>query len=121
LRVCGFALGAADKGASLLYERVLREVAFPLWVDRCRAQIGETLALLESTRATSSTFFLFDDCLSHADVILATMFRFLREALPHEFDFTSWPTLNLHSEQCESLPAFAAVYQPYRLVLPDAA
>jgi glutathione S-transferase len=119
LRISGFAAGVADKGVSLLYERVLREAAFPLWVDRCRAQIRETLALLDSIRALTSTAFLFDDRLSHADVILGTVFRFLAEALPNEFDFSSWPALDQHSERCERLPAFSAAYQPYRLVRPD--
>jgi glutathione S-transferase len=121
LRISGFAAGAADKGVSLLYERVLRSTAFPLWVDRCQAQISETLGLLEAIRAARETPFLFDDRPSHADIILATMFRFLSEALPGEFDFTAWPALGSHSQRCERLPAFAAAYQPYRLVQPDLA
>ena len=121
LRISGFAAGTADTGLSLLYERLFHEVAFPLLVDRCRAQISETLTLLESIRAAAATPFLFDDRLSHADVILATMFRFLSEALPNEFDFTSWPALGRHSERCERLPVFSTSYQPFRLAQPDRA
>lgn len=121
LRVCGFAAGAADKGVSLLYERVIRETAFPLWVDRCRAQVRETLTLLEAARAQRPTPFLFDDRPSHADVILGAMFSFLSEALPAEFNFAAWPALGAHSELCESLPAFREAYQPYKLVQPDPA
>src|SRR5438105_766866 len=53
LRVCALATGLADKGVSLLYERVLRkdDRRSALWVDRCTAQIGATLDLLEAERA----------------------------------------------------------------------
>lgn len=118
LRLSAFAAGAADKGVSLLYERVLREQQFPLWVERCRAQIGETLDLLDAERAARTTPFLFDDAPSHADVILATMTRFVREALGDEFDWGRWPALTAHSDRCEALPAFQAVCQPYKLVKP---
>ncbi len=118
LRLSSFAAGVADKGVSLLYERRLREAAFPLWVDRCRAQIIETLDLLEAARAARSSTYLFDEALSHADVILATMTRFISEALAGEFDWARWPALVAHSQRCEALPAFAAVLQPYKLVKP---
>ena len=80
LRIAGFAAGVADKGVSLLYERVLREQALPLWVDRCRLQIVETLDLLEAERQLRPTRYLFDEALSHADVMLTTMWGLL-EAL----------------------------------------
>ena len=119
LRISGFAGGAADKGVSLLYERVIREVAFPLWVERCRSQIRETLSLLEGIRAAATTRFLFDERLSHADVFLAAVFRFLRDALPTEFDFGTWPALSQHSDRCEQRKAFIEAYQPFRIVQPD--
>ena len=55
LRIASFAAGVADKGVSLLYERVLREAIFPMWVARCRAQIMDTLDLLEKERAGRTT------------------------------------------------------------------
>lgn len=118
LRISSFAAGVAEKGVSLLYERLLRETAFPLWVDRCRAQIMETLDLLEAVREARSSTYLFDESLSHADVTLATMTRFISEALAGEFDWSRWPALSAHSRRCEALPAFAAVLQPYKLVKP---
>ena len=120
LRLAAFAAGAADKGVSLLYERVLREAAFPLWVERCRAQIAETLNLLEAARAGRGAGWLFDDAPSHADVMLGTMHGFLREALPAEFDFGRWPALAAHAQACEALPAFREAYQAYALVPPSA-
>jgi glutathione S-transferase len=121
LRIAAFAAGAADKGVSLLYERVLRESAFPLWVTRCRAQISETLDLLEAARARAETPWLFDEAPSHADIMLGTMHGFLREALAGEFDFALWPALARHVERCEGLAAFREAYQRYALVPPAVA
>jgi glutathione S-transferase len=118
LRLCGFAAGVADKGVSLLYERVLREQALPLWVERCRAQIVETLDLLEGERAGRGTTYLFDETLSHADIMLTTMWGFITGALPDEFSWANWPALRAHAALCEALPAFKAVNQPYKLVRP---
>jgi glutathione S-transferase len=122
LRLCALAAGVADKGVSLLYERRLRDQELALWVERCRAQIGGALAALEAERAARRTAFLFDDALSHADVLLATMLNFLSEALPEEFDIAaSWPALAAHSARCEALPLFRNAYQPYRLAPPKEA
>jgi glutathione S-transferase len=118
LRIAAFAAGAADKGVSLLYERVLREQAFPLWVDRCRLQIAETLDLLEAERQLRPTRFLFDDALSHADVMATTMWGFISEALVGEFEWSRWPALGEHAATCEALPAFREIRQPYKLVRP---
>jgi glutathione S-transferase len=119
LRIAAFAAGVADKAVSLLYERVLREAAFPMWVDRCRLQIGETLDLLEAERQLRPTPWLFDDHLSHADVILGAMASFVAEALPGEFDWGRWPGVSAHAAACEALPAFRDAHQPYRLVRPE--
>ena len=104
LRISAFAAGAAEKGVSLLYERVLREAAFPMWVERCRAQVAETLDLLEAERAWRTTAYLFDDRLSHADVILATMVRFIAEPLAAEFDWSRWPALKAHAARWRRCP-----------------
>ncbi len=112
-RIAGFAAGAADKAVSLLYERVLREAALPLWVERCRTQVGETLDLLEAERRARSTNWLFDDALSHADVMLTTMTGFIADALEKEFDWSRWPALAAHAKACEELPVFREAYQPF--------
>ncbi|HEX5263777.1 MAG TPA: glutathione S-transferase family protein [Phenylobacterium sp.] len=112
LRLSAFAAGVADKGVSLLYERVLRDQPLALWVDRCRAQVGGTLDLLEAERAKRATPYLFDDRLSHADVALAATVRFTREAFGADFDWGRWPALIAHSDACEALPLFAEIAQP---------
>jgi glutathione S-transferase len=118
LRICALATGLGDKAVSLLYERVLREAAFPLWVERCRLQIAETLDLLEAERQVRPTRYLFDDDLSHADVMLTTMIGFVSEPLAAEFDWDRWPALRAHAATCETLPAFKEIRQPYKLTMP---
>jgi len=117
LRIAAFAAGAADKGVSLVYERAFRE-GLPMWVDRCRAQVSDTLDLLDRERAARDEW-LFGDRPSHADVILATMFRFVSEALAGSFDMARWPALRGHSAKCEALPQFQAVVQPFVLAVPE--
>ena len=121
LRIAAFAAGTADKGLSLLYERVLRAEASPMWVDRCRLQIGETLDLLEAERELRPTRYLFDETLSHADVMLTTMWGFLSEALAGEFEWGRWPALGAHAADCEALPAFGEIRQAFRLTQPGEA
>ena len=116
LRLTALAAGAADKGVSLVYERAFRE-GLPMWVERCRAQISDTLAALEAERAARITPWLFGETMSHADVMLATMYVFIDEATA-AFDMTAFPALTTHAQTCAALPAFADSYQAYRLTLP---
>lgn len=78
------ATGIADKAVSLLYENVLR--AEPqrshVWAERCSAQIGEALRRLEQERAARNTPYWFGEELSHADIAVACVLRFVSEAHP---------------------------------------
>ena len=72
LKVCALATGLADKAVSLIYERVLHPITSEVWVARCRAQIADVLAVLESDRAAkSSSRFWFGDAIGHADIAVA--------------------------------------------------
>ena len=51
LKICALATGLGDKAVSLLYERVLRKEPSKIWVERCEAQIGGVLEVLEKERA----------------------------------------------------------------------
>jgi glutathione S-transferase len=115
LRVCALAGGAADKAVSLVYERALRETALPFWVDRCRAQILDTLAMLNRDRAVRPGSWWFGEAISHADIMLGCLLRFIGEALPEQFDHSAFPALVAHSAACEALPVFQAVQQPFRI------
>jgi glutathione S-transferase len=119
LRICALAAGLADKAVSLVYERVIHDRATPVWVERCQAQVSSVLDVLEADRAGRSPWWFGGD-LGHADIIVATVLRFLREAHPEVFDAARWPALAAHADACEALPAFQAVVQPFSVTPPAA-
>jgi glutathione S-transferase len=112
LRVCALATGLADKGVSLLYERVLRKDDFrsKVWIDRCAVQLDATLDLLERERAAASGPFWFG-ALSHADVAVACTLRFIGEAHPGVLEARSRPALEGHGARCEAMPLFQSAVQ----------
>jgi len=118
LRICGLASGLADKAVSLVYERVIHDRATPAWVERCRAQVGGVLDVLDAERAGRSPWW-FGDRPGHADIIVGCVLRFVREAHPDVFDAARWPALAAHAEACEALPDFAAVVQPFHVTPPN--
>ena len=60
-RIWALGSGLADKGVSLLYERVLRKEQLKLWIERCETQIGGVLAMLEKERAAVKSPYWFGD------------------------------------------------------------
>ncbi|WP_404711095.1 glutathione S-transferase family protein [Sphingomonas sp. MMS24-J13] len=119
LRLCGLAAGAADKGVALVYEGNLRPEQFDPWIARCRNQIAGALGEIEAERAARTTPWLFGATLSHADIILGTMVRFLTEAVPYDLGLDLYPALALHAAACEDHPEFQATYTPYSLAPPS--
>ena len=111
LRICALGSGLADKAVSLIYERVLRKEQLALWVERCQAQIGGVLAMLEKERAAEATPFWFGERIGHADIMVACALRFTGEAHPALFD-DRYPALKAHAERCEALPPFQEIVQP---------
>ncbi|MEY9363396.1 glutathione S-transferase [Bradyrhizobium yuanmingense] len=112
LRICALASGLGDKAVSLLYERVLRKEQLALWVERCQAQIADVLKVLEAERAKVTTPYWLGDRIGHADVAVACVVRFTREAHPDLFDAARYPALAAHSERCEALAPFKEIVQP---------
>jgi glutathione S-transferase len=86
LRILALATGLGDKAVSLIYERVLRKEQSKVWVERCAMQILGVLDVLEKERAAATTSYLFGDDIAHADIALACVLRFTREAHPNLFD-----------------------------------
>jgi glutathione S-transferase len=111
LRICALATGLADKAVSLVYERVLRKDQLKLWVERCEAQIGGVLEVLEGERVAVTTPWWFGERIGHADVAVACALRFTGEAHPALFD-ARYPALQAHAEACEALPPFQEIVQP---------
>jgi glutathione S-transferase len=112
LHICALATGLGDKAVSLLYERVLRGEESQRWVSRCRAQIAGVLESLEEDRARHKTRFWFGDQITHADIAVACVIRFTREAHAGLFDAARYPALDRHAETCEALQPFQDIVQP---------
>jgi glutathione S-transferase len=112
LRIIALATGLGDKAVSLLYERVLRKDALKLWVERCEAQIGGVLDVLEKERAAVATPYWFGTRIGHADIAVACVLRFTGEAHPALFNAARHPALTAHAAACEALPPFREIVQP---------
>jgi glutathione S-transferase len=118
LRICALAGGLADKTVSLIYERAIHGRETAVWVERCRTQIAAVLDALESDRAALDAAWWFGESPGHADIFVGCALRILSEALPGVFDRARWPALADHAAQCEALPAFKAVVQPFHVTPP---
>ncbi|WP_369719434.1 MULTISPECIES: glutathione S-transferase family protein [unclassified Bradyrhizobium] len=112
LRICALASGLGDKAVSLLYERVLRKEQLALWVERCQAQIADVLTVLETERAKVTMPYWLGDRIGHADVAVACVVRFTREAHPQLFEASHYPALSAHAARCEALAPFQEIVQP---------
>ena len=112
LKICALASGLGDKGVSLLYERVLRKDQSKIWVERCQAQIGGVLDVLEKERAAIASPYWFGERIGHADIAVACVLRFIREAHPQLFEAARHPALAAHAAHCEALPPFQEIAQP---------
>jgi glutathione S-transferase len=112
LKICALATGLGDKAVSLVYERVLRKDALKLWVERCEAQIGGVLEVMEAERAAIATPFWFGDRIGHADIAVACVLRFTGEAHPQLFASARYSALAAHAARCEALPVFQEIVQP---------
>ncbi len=113
LRLCALATGLADKAVSLLYEGVLRSEATrsATWIDRCHAQMQDTLDLLESERAARPGPFLLES-FSHADIAVTCALRFVGEAHPSLLGAKARPSLAAHARHFESMELFQRIAQP---------
>ncbi|HEY7376650.1 MAG TPA: glutathione S-transferase family protein [Polyangia bacterium] len=117
LRIAALAGGLADKAVSLLYEGMLRPQPSESWMTRCRRQIADTLAALETDRAARPSAYWLGSSLSHADVAFTCALRFTRDAHPNLFDAARHPALEAAARACEQLAEFREIYQPITNVL----
>lgn len=113
LKVSALATGLADKAVSLVYEEALHQTTSDQWVERCRTQMFATLDVLEADRGRVVTRFWAGDAVGHADIAVACALRFLCDAHPGLFDTNRWPALASHLADCEGLPVFQEIAQPF--------
>lgn len=113
VRVTAFLCGLADKAVSLFYELRLHDVASELWIERCRTQIGGTLAMLEAEKGAKSSPYWGGEQLGHADIATACVFRFVNEAHPGAIDPANYPALGAIADRCEAMDVFRDNAQPF--------
>ena len=113
LRVTALATGLGDKAVSFFYEKHLHSEASQPWLSRCETQIRGVLGALEADRTRRTTPHWLGAELSHADIAVACVLRFLTESSPGAFELASFTALSAHSARCESLPVFRKISQPF--------
>lgn len=113
LRIASLATGLGEKAVSLFYEQRLHQQVSTVWVSRCQSQIKATLAILESDRSQQPGPCWFGDRIGHADIAVAAVLRFLREAHPGLVDMAGHQALQSHARALEALPAFQQICQPF--------
>jgi len=115
LRLMGMACGAAKKGVLQIYERVFRpeDKRHEPWLARCSGQMHGALAELERAAALRATVspggWLVGEAMTQADVTVACVVTFLREALRVDPAGEIYPTLAGHNRRCEALAAFQTI------------
>ncbi|MBW8735190.1 MAG: glutathione S-transferase C-terminal domain-containing protein [Asticcacaulis sp.] len=107
-------MGFSDKAVAMFYEKVLHEKTSDIWLSRLQTQIAAVLDRLNTIRAEAKTPWLLGDALSHADIALGCSVRHAIEAHKDAIPWSQWPALVAHSEACEALDVFKAIYQPFK-------
>ena len=111
IQVSALATGIADKAVSLFYEKRMHRDVSEVWVERCCSQVRAGYAALEAQRGP--TPYWFGDAIGHADIAVATMMQFVREAHANVIDLTQFSALAAHATRCEALPVFREIQQPF--------
>lgn len=113
LRVASLATGTGDKAVALFYEKRTHEQVSEFYVERCRAQVASGLAALEADRAGRKSAYWFGERIGHADIAVATILRFIGDALPGLVAMAEYPALAAHCARLEALPAFQKIQQAF--------
>lgn len=115
LHVAALATGLADKVVSLFYEKVLHKGhVSPLWVERCTAQIANTLNVLEESRASAPTEYWFGERIGHADIGVTAALRHFRDSHPDLAPMLEkCPAVAAHAAKLEAMPVFQEISQPF--------
>ena len=112
-RIAALARGLGDKAVSLFYEMRLHDQPSRILVDRCRAQILGTLAVLEADARGLKAAYWHGDGPGHADIAMACVWRFACEAHSGLIGANTYPALGDLSNRLEKTPAFCAISQAF--------
>lgn len=113
LKVAALATGMADKAVGLFYEQRMHETVSEAWVERCRAQIVGVAQALEDDRGRQTGAWWFGERPGHADIAVAVVLRFVREAHPGLLPAQQFPLLAGHAARLEAMPVFQEIAQPF--------
>jgi len=111
LQLVAQAIGAAEKGRELVYERVMRpaEKRHEPWVARCLSQMHAALVDLDRACLRAGPgMWLVDERLTQADITVACVYTFVSQATDFTARSAAYPALGALVARCESLPAFVA-------------
>lgn len=118
LNVSAFAGGISDKVVHFYYSTKFSAGADAGFLKRIEGQIRATLDKLEQDRARPAREWWIGGRMSHADIAVAATLRHFRETIGVRWDFSAWPALAAHAAQCEALPVFMKISQPFVFVEP---
>ena len=113
LQLMALALGAAEKGRDLIYERIVRppEKRHQPWEERCRSQMHGAFGQIERWQVQRPGRWLVGEHLTQADITLTCVWACMREALALEEG--PYPSLTALAGRCEALPEFVATRIPW--------
>ncbi|MFT4151227.1 MAG: glutathione S-transferase family protein [Paracoccaceae bacterium] len=110
LRVMALASGISDKAVGLFYVRVLHDAPSAILVDRFRAQIADTLEVLEAEAPGEGHWF---GGLTHADIAVTAMLTHTVAAHPDLIRPEDYPKLATLRDRCEATELFREISQPF--------
>jgi glutathione S-transferase len=113
LKVAALATGLGDMAVSLFYETQLHATASDVLIKRRRTQIANVFIALEADRADRKTDYWFGSRIGHADIVVATVLRFMTEVHADLISMADYPALSAHAARLEALPVFQAIQQPF--------
>ena len=109
LHVIGFALAAADKCVSVVYEKNQRprDKVHPAWLERVTSQANTAFAQLEPMAAKAKPW-LHGDRFTAADMMTAVAWRFGQYYNAAEIPAANYPALVAYARRAEALPEFSS-------------
>lgn len=113
LQVSALAAGISDKTVAAFYGQIFHTGVDPAFSGRIESQLRNTMDRLEQDRATTTGLWWLGTRMTHADIAVAATLRHFRETIGADWDFSRWPALSAHAAQCEALPVFEKVSQPF--------
>jgi glutathione S-transferase len=109
LHVIGYALTAADKSVSIVYEKTQRpkDKIHPAWLERVTSQANTAFEQLEPMAAKARPW-LHGERFTAADAMTACAWRFGQYYNSAEIPASKYPALVAYSQHAEALPEFAS-------------